>query len=123
MPSSIETIGKAAGLLVPVVGHLLGRERAALVLEHVAAVLEDLAGRRIERDVDVAARLVAGGLDPGDEHLERLRVRLEIGSEAALVAARGAEAAVLQGRLQRVEDLGPDPQALRKGRRRRRGRP
>ena len=45
----------AGGHVGPVVGQLLGGERAALVLEHVGAVLEDLAGGRVERDGHVVA--------------------------------------------------------------------
>src|SRR5690606_10115865 len=58
----------AGGL--PVGGHLLGRERAPLVLEYVGAVRVDLAGRRVERDVDVVAGAITGGLDARDERLE-----------------------------------------------------
>ena len=104
----------------PVVGELAGGERAALVLEHVGAVLVDLARRRVERDEDVLAGHVAGALDAAHEHLQRLLVGAEVGREAALVAARRAEAGVVQRLLQRVEDLGAHPQALRERRRARR---
>ena len=58
----------------------------------------DLARRRVERDEDVLARLVAGRVDPGDQRLERGLVRLEVGREAALVADRGGEAPVVSVR-------------------------
>ncbi len=83
------------------------------MLEHVGAALEDLAGRRVEGDEDVGAGLVAGRLDAGEDRLQRRLVGLEVGGEAALVAAGGREALRGERLLQRVEDLGPDPQALR----------
>ena len=52
------------------------------MLEHVGAVLEDLAGRRVEGDEDVGAGLVAGGLDPGQDRLQRRLVGVEVGGEA-----------------------------------------
>ena len=86
-------------------------------LEVVGAVLEDLADRRVERDRDVVAGLVAGGLDALDQRLQRRLVGLEVGREAALVADRGVQAALLERRLQRVEDLGARAQRLGEGRR------
>ena len=82
------------------------------MLEHVGAVLEDLAGRRVEGDEDVRAGLVAGRLDAGQDRLQRRLVGVEVGREAALVAAGGREALRGERLLQRVEDLGADPQAL-----------
>jgi hypothetical protein len=60
---------------------------------------------------------VAGGLDAGHQHLQRLLVGAEVRGEAALVADAAAQAAVVQRLLQRVEDLGPHAQALREARR------
>ena len=93
------------------------------MLEDVGAVLEDLAGGRVEGDEDVLAGLVAGGLDARDEQLERGLVGGEVGREAALVADRGGQALRLQVALERVEDLGADAQALGEARRARPGRP
>jgi hypothetical protein len=101
-----------AGIL-PVARHLLGRERAALVLEHVGAVLEDLAGRRVEGDEDVHAGLISSGLHPGEDGLQRRLIRLEVGREATLVAHRRRVAAGGKALLQGVEDLGADAQAFR----------
>ncbi len=93
------------------------------MLEHVGAVLEDLAGRRVEGDEDVGAGLVAGGLDPREHGLQRRLVGLEVGGEAALVADRGREALRGEALLQRVEDLGADAQALGEARSARPGPP
>ena len=84
------------------------------MLEHVGAVGEDLAGRRVEGDENVLARLVARCLDPGQHCLQRRLVRLEVRREAALVADRGQVALLGQRLLQRVEDLGADLQAAGK---------
>ena len=85
--------------------------------EVVDAVVEDLADRRVERDRDVVAGRVARGLDALDQRLQRRLVGLEVGREAALVADGGVQAALLERRLQRVEDLGAHPQALGEARR------
>ena len=103
--------------VVPVGGHLLRRERAALVLQRVGAVLEELAGGGVEGDVDVGAGLVAGGGDAGEDGLQGRLVRLEVGGEAPLVADRRRQAPGGEALLQRVEDLDADPQALREARR------
>ncbi len=87
------------------------------MLEHVGAVLEDLAGRRVEGDEDVGAGLVAGRLDPGEDRLQRRLVGVEVRREAALVADGGREPLRGEALLQRVEDLGAHPQALREARR------
>ena len=81
------------------------------MLEHVAAVLVDLAGGGIEADEDVLPGAVAGRLDPGDQRLERRLVGGQIGGESTLVADGGVEPRRLQVRPQRVEDLGPDAEA------------
>src|SRR5436190_1776183 len=74
---------------------VLGGERAALAGQLVAAVLEDLARRRIEGDGDLLAGGVAGLLDGLDEDLDRLLVGGQVRREAALVAHRGGQAAVV----------------------------
>ena len=79
--------------------------------------VEDLADGRVERDRDVLAGLVAGGLDALDQRLQRRLVGLEVRREAALVADRGVQAALLQGRLEVVEDLGAHRSASREARR------
>ena len=63
---------------------------------------------------DVLAGRVARRLDALDQRLQRRLVGLQVGREAALVADRGVEAALLERALQRVEDLGADPQARRR---------
>ncbi len=55
------------------------------MLEDVLAVVEELAGRRVERDHHVHAGRVAGLLDRVDQEVERGPVRLEVRREAALV--------------------------------------
>ena len=100
---------------MPVLGHLLRGQRAALVLEHVPAVLVELAGRRIERDHHVNARRVAGLLDRVDQEVERGPVGLQIRCEAALVAPAGRESLPAQDSLERVVHLGADPQAAGEG--------
>ena len=87
------------------------------MLEVVGAVVEDLADRGVERDRDVVAGRVAGGLDALDQRLQRRLVGLEVGREAALVADRGVQPALLQRRLERVEDLGARAQPLGEARR------
>ena len=83
------------------------------MLELVRAVLVELAGGGIQRDRDVLARAQARGLDARDEHLQRLLVGAQVGSEAALVADGGRQAALVQGALERVEDLRAHLQAAR----------
>ncbi len=83
------------------------------MLEHVEAVAVELAGRRIQRDRDVLAGPIAGGLDAGHQHRQSLLVGRQVRREAALVADRRAEAALVQRALQRVKHLGAHPQALR----------
>ena len=113
----------ARGEVRPVVGQLLRAQRAALVLEHVAALAVELAARGIERDRHIGAGLVAGGLDARDEHLQRLLVGVQVGREAALVAHGRAQSALAQGALEGVEDLGAHAQALGEALQRRRARP
>ncbi len=87
------------------------------MLEHVGALVVELARRRVERDRDILARAVAGRLDARHEHLQGILVGGEVGCEAALVADGRAETAVVQRALQRVEDFCPHAQALREARR------
>ena len=54
---------------------------------------------------------------PFDQDLERLLVGGQVGREAALVADGGAQAAVVQRLLERVEDLGAHAQAVGERRR------
>ena len=82
------------------------------MLEHVGAVGEDLARRRVERDREVVAGRVARRLDARHERLERGLVGLEVGREAALVADAAAEPAVVQVLLEVVERLGAHPQRV-----------
>jgi hypothetical protein len=105
----------APGQRGPIVGELGGAEGAVLVLQHIAAVLIQLAGGGIEGDRHLLAGLIARRADAGHEHLQGLLVGLQIGREAALVAAGGGQAPLLQRGLQRVEDLRAHAQALREG--------
>ena len=109
-----------AGKVRPVVRELLGGQLATLVLEVVDVAGADLARGRVERDEHVLARAIARRLDAAHEHLQRLLVGAEVGREPALVSDGGAQAAVVQRALQRVEHLGAHPQALRERRRARR---
>ena len=99
----------------------LGPERwhlSALLLaalEAVDAVVEDLARRRIERDRNALA--VARALGRLEDDLDRRLARLEVGREAAFVPDAGREPALFQQLLQRVIDLGADPQTLAERRR------
>ena len=72
----------------------------------------DLRGGGIEGDADVVARRVARPFDRLHEHLHRFLVRREVGGEAALVAHRGRQAALVQQRLQRVVRLDAPTQRL-----------
>ena len=83
------------------------------MLEHVRAVAIQLRDRRVERDRDLLAGLVAGRADPVHQQLERLLVGVEVGREPALVADRGRHLAVVERLLQLVEDLVAHPQRLR----------
>jgi hypothetical protein len=71
-----------AAHLRPEGGHVAGGELAALRGEVVLAALEDLARRRVQRDDEVLARLVARRLDALDERLQRRLVGLQVGREA-----------------------------------------
>ena len=90
------------------------------MLEHVVAVIEELAGRRVEGDHQVHPRRIAGRLDRVDQEVERGLVGLEVRREAALVSSAGREPLLAQDPLQRVVGLGSHPQALREGLRARR---
>ena len=82
-------------------------------LRSVAPVAVELGRSRVERDRDaLAVARTLGGLEHG---VDRLLARAEVGREAALVADSCREAALVQQALQRVEDLGADPQRLREG--------
>ena len=74
------------------VDHLAGRRLAAL--EAVDAVAVELARRRVERDRNPLA--MAGALGGLEDRLDRGLARLEVGREAALVADRGREPALVQ---------------------------
>ncbi len=101
------------------IGDLLGRLAllAALAGVDVGAVLEELAGGRVERDGDVVAGLVAGLVDRLHDEVERLGGGAEIGGEAALVADVGVVAGVGQRLLEGVEGLRPHAHGVGKGRR------
>src|SRR4029079_16921392 len=86
--------------------------RFAGLVELVAGVpaCPELARRHVERDEDVLAGLRAGLTDGLEYHFHRLAVRLEVRRKAAFVADAGGEAAPLQDRAERVEDLDPGPE-------------
>ena len=83
----------------------IGIERLALAGEHVLAVLEELAGRGVERERHVLARTIAGFLAGLGDEAQRLVRRLQVRREAALVADIGVVAGIMQALLQRGEDL------------------
>src|SRR5215510_1702213 len=72
---------------------------------------------RVERDGDLFARRVAGGVDRLQDRLDRLIVRFQTRGEPAFVPDRGRIAALLQYAFQRVEDLGAPAQGLGETRR------
>ena len=80
--------------------------------ELVLAVLVELGSGAVERQQHVLPRLVAGLGHRLEDQLERLLGAGDVGGEAALVADRGREAALVEQLLQRVEDLGAAAQRL-----------
>ena len=110
--------------LLPERDHLVARLAAALRFRQLVAPLgEEGAGGGIERDGDVLAGLVAGGLDRLHDQFAGLFVALEIGRKAALVADRRRVALALEELRQRVEGFGPVAQGLGEVRRADRHRP
>ena len=99
------------------VGELLGRERAVLRLERVAAVLVELGRRAVAGERDIGARRVARLVDRLDQELQRRFVARQVGREAAFVADRRGPAAAVDHLLQRVEHLGAVAQRLAERRR------
>src|SRR5207248_5041943 len=92
----------------------LGRaQRLALAGEAIHAVVEELAGRRIERERNLVASLVAGLRDRVDDELQRLLVGGEAGRESSLVPYSGGQLLLLEHALERVIDLGHRTQRLR----------
>ncbi len=85
------------------------------MLEPVDAVGVDLAGGGVEGDRHVVAGRVAGRLDAVHQHAQGGLVGLQVGREAALVAHGGAQPAVVERLLERVEDLGPGAHCLGEG--------
>ena len=102
----------------PELHHLLAGALALVgLLEDVLAVLEELAGGRVEADADLLAGLVAGLRDGFEHALDGFLVRLQIGREAALVAHRGRVALLAEHLLQRVEDFDAHAQRFAEARR------
>ena len=66
------------------VDHLLGRHLRAG--QGVTAILMELGGGHVEGEGDLAAGVVAGGLDGLEDHVENGPVVREVGGEAAFVA-------------------------------------
>ncbi len=81
----------------------------------VLAVPVELAGGRVDGELDVATRLEPRRLNGLDDELERLLVGLQVRGEAALVADGGVEPAALAHALQGVEDLDAHAEALGEG--------
>jgi hypothetical protein len=81
------------------------------------SILIKLAGRRIERDRNLLARLVTGLLNGLQHDFNGLDVRLHRRSKAAFIANRRVVAALLQHALQRVENFHAPAQRLGKRRR------
>ena len=86
-----------------VVGERLRAQALALGGELIATVVVELGARRVESQVDIAARLVARLLDRLQNGFERSFVGRQIGREAALITHRGAHALGAQHRFQSVE--------------------
>ena len=86
------------GELGEIIGLLLRRAGLALAFVNVRAVLEEFAGRRIEREKDIAARLVAGLADRLHDEIERGFRRRQVGRKAAFVADVG----IVAGRFERA---------------------
>ena len=90
--------------------------RSVRFLEDVLPLLAELGGRRVERDPDLLARLVAGFRDRLEDHLDRLGVRRKERGESSLVAHVGVEALSFQDLLQVVERLHAHPERFGEGR-------
>ena len=100
--------------------HAVGIERLALARQLILAVLEELAGGAVERQHDIITGRIARRFDRLHNKAQRLVGRADTGCEAALVADIGVVAGILQRLLQRLEDLRPDPHAVRQRSRRHR---
>src|SRR5580692_11093104 len=85
--------------------HVVYARRAIARERIVLSILEKLARGGIERDCDVATRLVPGALDRGDDQVERLLRRLERRRVAALVSHERRQTAFVQNRADRVKDF------------------
>ncbi|CAG7001180.1 hypothetical protein PICSAR164_02797 [Mycobacterium avium subsp. paratuberculosis] len=101
-------------------GHLLGGAGAALELV-AGAVAVELGGRRVEGQRHVGAEFEAGRFDGPADQVQRRGGARHVGGEAALVAQAGAQALLLQHRLQRVIHLRTPAQRLGETRRADRG--
>src|SRR5262249_57511047 len=90
--------------------------RLVRLLEDVLAfvLVEELAGRGVERDGNVFSRLEAGLLYRLQDQLDGFDVGFERRSKAAFIAYRGVVSSLLQYRLERVKHLRAPPQGLRK---------
>ena len=100
--------GELADPIDPELRHLLRGARGFVgLLEYVfaAGLVVELARCGIERDGDVFAGLVAGGRDGFENDLDGFVVRFQVGREAAFVADRRGVAALVQHRLQAMEDF------------------
>ena len=103
--------------VLPEFDHLLAGQLFAFLAQHVhlAVFVVELGGRRVERDSNLLARLVAGLLDGFQDHFHGLGVGLQCGGVTALIADQGRVAAALEHALQRVIDFRAPAQAFREG--------
>ena len=81
-------------------------------MQDILSVLEKLARRGVERQRDLLAGRVAGLLDGRQDDLDRLRVRLQAGREAPLVAHGRVVTFTGEHLLQCVEGLGAHSQGF-----------
>ena len=103
--------------ILVIVDHLLARQGTPLLLEHVLAILKDLAGSRVQGHKDIFPGLISCALHSLDDQLDRLFVGLECRGKAALVSHTGIVALGLEHLLERVIGLGSPAQRLCEGRR------
>ena len=82
----------------------------------VGAVAVELARRRVERQHDIVARVIAGGFDRLHDEAERRVGRGEVWRKPALVADIGVVAGIGELAPQGVKDLGAGADRLGDGR-------
>ena len=89
----------------------------ALAFQIVNAVLEELGGGRIKRQLHMLARAIACGLYGAHDETQGFVGGFEVWREAAFIADVGVVAGVFQCLAQRVKNFGSHAQRLTEGRR------